>query len=85
MLLGTCNYCEKNANNQLVLKDKIAQVSAEIILDLGKIIRLGQEHKFQVILLRYQFFVLKNGTDSTDIEHQMILMNKTKDFSKTSH
>ena len=59
MWLGTCNYCEKNANNQLVLKDNIARVSAKIILDLGKIIRLGQEHKFQVILLEIPVFCTK--------------------------
>ena len=57
--LGTCNYCEKNANNQLFLKDNIARVSAEIILDLGKIIRLGQEHNFQVILLEIPVFCTK--------------------------
>ena len=50
---------KKNANNQLFLKDNIARVSDEIILDLGKIIRLGQEHKFQVILLEIPVFCTK--------------------------
>ena len=41
------------------MKDNIARVSAEIILDLGKIIRLGQGHKFQVILLEIPVFCTK--------------------------
>ena len=57
--LGTCNFCDKNENNWLSLKDDIARTSAEIIIDLGKIIRLGRENNFQVILLEIPIFCIQ--------------------------
>ena len=49
--LGTCNYCEVNAQNHLILRDNIAKMSAEIVLNLGRIVHLGIEKKIQFILL----------------------------------
>ena len=56
---GTCNFCDKNENNWLSLKDDIARTSAKIILDLGKIIWLGRENNFQVILLEIPIFCIQ--------------------------
>lgn len=53
--LGTCNFCDLNASRHLNLKN-LARVSAETILDLKKIVRLGAEHNFQVILLEIPVF-----------------------------
>lgn len=54
--LGTCNFCDFDANRHLYLKDNLARVSAETILDLRKIVKLGSENNFQVILLEIPAF-----------------------------
>ena len=57
--LGTCNYCDKTSEKQIFLKENIARVSAELILDLTNIIRLGQQHNFKVVLLEIPVFCIR--------------------------
>ena len=54
--LGTCNFCELDANRCLTIKEDITAISAQTIHDLRNIVRLGAANNLQVILLEIPVF-----------------------------
>ena len=80
--LGTCNFCDKNKDTYLSLKENTAHVAAQTINDLKQIVKLGVENKFQVILLEIPVFCIQDfnrvrGHKSpSDFREQDILLHQ---------
>ena len=80
--LGTCNFCDKNKDKYLSLKENTAHVAAQAINDLKQIVKLGVENKFQVILLEIPVFCIqefnrvRGHKSPSDFREQDILLHQ---------
>ena len=57
--LGTCNFCNKNKDKYLSLKENVARVAAQVISDLRQIVEIGFQNNFQVVLLEIPVYCIQ--------------------------